>query len=126
MDNLIIQSKVFGPFKNPNGKFAFVQLVKLLILFPFFSEKNAADYSNSGFGKLFSCKKDTFCILGFKVMFLCYTDGKTQLMLDSTIHAVAGKNEDRPLGLTEKQKAAQNTKNRVEDEKVSTRKAELL
>ena len=30
-------------------------------------------------------------ILGFKAMFLCYTDGKTQFMLDSTIQAEPGK-----------------------------------
>ena len=134
-----------GPVKNPNCKFTFVQLVKLLILFPFFSVKTAADYADSALGELFACKKDTFyrlmddgridwrrlvhsinrqliglisrradakgatcclilddtdlpkrgnkaeglgkvfahtvmrCILGFKSMFLCYTDGKTIL-----------------------------------------------
>lgn len=30
------------------------------------------------------------CILGFKAMFLCYTDGKTQLMVDATIQAETG------------------------------------
>ena len=191
MDSLTIQSKVVGPVKNPNCKFTFVQVVRLLILFPFFSIKNASDYANSGLGKLFSCKKDMFyrlmdngrvdwrrliysinrqligrisrradvkgmvrcliiddtdlpkrgmkaeglgkvfshtvmkSILGFKAMFLCYTDGKTQFMLDSTIQAETGKNEDRPQGLSKKQKAAQYTKDRAEDEKVMTRKAEM-
>jgi len=46
-------------------------------------------------------------------------------MLDSTIQAETGKNEDRPQGLTKKQKAAQYTKERTEDEKVNTRKAEM-
>lgn len=153
--------------------------------------KNAANYEDSGLGKLFSCKKDVFyrlmddgridwrriiysinrqligkisrradaknaircliiddtdlpkrgmkaeglgkvfshtamkSILGLKAMFLCYTDGKTQFMLDSTIQAETGKNEDRPQGLTRKQKAAQYTKERAEDEKVNTRKAEM-
>jgi len=192
MESLTIQSKVIGPVKNPNCKFTFVQVVKLLILFPFFSVKTAADYADSGLGKLFSCKKDMFyrlmddgridwrrliysinrqligkisrrtdakdsircviiddsdlpkrgmkaeglgkvfshtamkSILGFKAMFLCYTDGKTQIMLDSTIQAETGKNEDRPQGLTRKQKAAQYTKERDEDEKVNTRKAEMM
>ena len=192
MDSLTIQSKVVGPVKNPNCKFTFAQVVKLLILFPFFSVKNAADYASSGLGKLFSCKKDMFyrlmddgridwrrliysinrqligkisrradakdavrcliiddtdlpkrgmkaeslgkvfshtamkSILGFKAMFLCYTDGKTQFMLDSTIQAETGKNEDRPQGLTKKQKAAQYTKERAEDEKVNSRKAEMM
>lgn len=191
MESLTIQSKVVGPVKNPNCKFTFVQVLKLLILFPFFSVRNAADYASSGLGKLFSCKKDMFyrlmddgridwrrlvysitrqiavkisrradaknvvrcliiddtdlpkrgmraeglgrvfshtamrSILGFKAMFLCYTDGKTQLMLDSTIQAEAGKNADRPQGLTRRQKAAQYTKDRAEDEKVNIRKAEM-
>jgi len=60
MESLTIQSKVVGPVKNPNCKFTFVQVVKLLILFPFFSVKNAANYEDSGLGKLFSCKKDMF------------------------------------------------------------------
>ena len=60
MDSLTIQSKVVGPVKNPNCKFTFVQVVKLLILFPFFSVKNAAGYANSGLGKLLSCRKDMF------------------------------------------------------------------
>lgn len=60
MDSLTIQSRVVGPVKNPNCKFTFVQVVKLLILFPFFSVKTAADYADSGLGKLFSCKKDMF------------------------------------------------------------------
>ena len=60
MNSLSIQSKVVGPVKNPNCKFTFVQVVKLLILFPFFSVKTAAGYADSGLGKLFSCKKDMF------------------------------------------------------------------
>ena len=153
MERLVIQAKTVDPVKNPNCKFTFVQLVKLLVVLPFFSVKTAADYADSALGKLFSCKKDSFyrlmddgridwrriiysinrqliglisrradakgntrcvilddtdlpkrgmkaeglgkvfshtamkCILGFKAMFLCYTDGKTQLMVDATIQA---------------------------------------
>ena len=54
MNSLAIQGKTVGPVKNPNCKFTFVQVVKLLVLFPFFSVKNA----ESGLGKLFGCKKD--------------------------------------------------------------------
>lgn len=191
MDKLVIQAKTVGPVKNPNCKFTFVQLVKLLVLFPFFSVKTVADYADSALGKLFSCKKDSFyclmddgridwrriiysinrqliglisrradakgntrCvilddtdlpkrgmkaeglgkvfshtamkrILGFKAMFLCYTDGKTQLMVDATIQAESGKDANKPQGLTKKQKSAQYSKERNEDEKVNTRKAEM-
>ena len=50
-----------GSVKDPNCQFTFVQVVKLLILFPFFSVKNAADYAARGLGKLFSCKKGIAC-----------------------------------------------------------------
>ena len=60
MDKLVIQAKTVGPVKNPNCKFTFVQLVKLLVLHPFLSIKTPADYADSALGKLFSCKKDSF------------------------------------------------------------------
>ena len=66
------------------------------------------------------------CILGFKAMFLCYTDGKTQLMVDATIQAETGKDANKPQGLTKKQKAAQYNKERSEDEKINTRKEEMF
>ena len=191
-ESITIQSKVVGPVKNPNCKFTFVQLVKLLIMFPFFSVKTPSDYAGTALGKMFSCKKDMFyrlmddgridwrrliysinrqligkisrkadsvesvrcviiddtdepkrgmkaeglgkvfshiamkCIVGFKVMFLCYTDGKTQLMLDSTIQAEKGKDPGKPQGLTSKQKSKQYSTERDSDEKVNTRKAEML
>ena len=125
MNSLIIQSKTVGPVKNPNCKFTFVQMVKLFVLFPFFSVKTAADYAESGLGRVFS-HTAMKCILGFKAMFLCYTDGKTQLMLDGTVQAETGKNSDKPQGLTRKQKECQYTKERAEDEKVMTRKEEML
>lgn len=46
-------------------------------------------------------------ILGYKTMSLCNTDVKFQFMLDGTIQAEAGKNRDKPQGLTTKQKAVQ-------------------
>lgn len=46
MNSLVIQSKVVGQVKNPNCKFTYVQLVKLIILFTFFSIKNAGLYAN--------------------------------------------------------------------------------
>ena len=192
MERLVIQAKTVGPVKNPNCKFTFVQLVKLLVVLPFFSVKTAADYADSALGKLFSCKKDSFyrlmddgridwrriiysinrqliglishradakgntrcvilddtdlpkrgikaeglgkvfshtamkCILGIKAIFLCYTDGKTQLMVDATIQAESGKDASKPQGLTKKQKDAQYGKERGEDEKINTRKEEML
>lgn len=60
MEDLVIQAKTVGSVKNQNCKFTFVQLVKLLILQPFFSVKTPADYECGTLGKLFSCKKGSF------------------------------------------------------------------
>jgi hypothetical protein len=78
-----------------------------------------------GLGKVFS-HTAMKSILGYKAMFLCYTDGKTQLMVDATIQAERGKDPGKPQGLTKKQKAAQYSKERGEDEKVNTRKEEMF
>lgn len=148
MNSIRIQSKVIGSVKNPNCKFTCLQVLQLLVLFPFFSIKNAANYSSSALGRMFVCHKDMFyrfmndgnvnwrriicsvfrqlysrvkrrtalksdirCviiddtdlpktgfktekigkvfshtqmkpILGFKAMFLCFTDGVSQFLLD--------------------------------------------
>ena len=47
MNSIRIQSKVIGAAKNPNCKFTCLQVLQLLVLFPFFSIKNAANYSYS-------------------------------------------------------------------------------
>ena len=60
MNSIRIQSKVIGSVKNPNCKFTCLQVLQLLVLFPFFSIKNAANYSSSALGKMFVCHKDMF------------------------------------------------------------------
>ena len=60
MNSIRIQSKVIGTIKNPNCKFTCLQILQLLVLFPFFSIKNAANYSSSALGKVFACHKDMF------------------------------------------------------------------
>ncbi|CDA96469.1 transposase IS4 family [Bacteroides sp. CAG:709] len=61
-----------------------------------------------GLEKVFShtAKK---CILGFKAMFLCYTDGKTQLMVDATIQAESGKDASKPRAYIEAERRMPNT-----------------
>ena len=58
MTSIRIHSKAIGSVKNPNCKFTCLQVLQLLVLFPFFSVKNAANYSSSALGKLFACHKD--------------------------------------------------------------------
>lgn len=55
-------------------------------------------YKAEGLGKVFS-HTAMRRILGFKALFLCYTDGKTQLMVDTTIQAETGKDTNKPQGL---------------------------
>ena len=60
LDKITITNKTIGIEKKANCKFTFVQVLKLLILFPFFSVKNAFHYTDSSLGKWFVCKKDMF------------------------------------------------------------------
>ena len=192
MNSIRIQSKVIGSVKNPNCKFTCLQVLQLLVLFPFFSVKNAANYSSSALSKLFACHKDMFyrfmndgnvnwrriiysvfrqlysrvsrkttsksdvkCviiddtdlpktgfktekigkvfshtqmkpILGFKAMFLCFTDGVSQSILDFSLHGEEGKRSDKPQGLSQKQANSRYTKERSEDDRIAKRSAEYL
>ena len=60
MNSIRIQSKIIGSVKNPNCKFTCLQVLQLLVLFPFFSIKNVANYSYSALSKVFVCHKDMF------------------------------------------------------------------
>ena len=152
--------------KRSNCKLTSLQVLELLLLFPFFIIKNAFDYDHSALFNLFFCQKDMFyrfmeqndmnwrkllytvslrlynrikvrsdlktstscliiddtdlpktgfrtetigriyshvhhkSILGFKGLFMCHTDGKTQMMLDFSLHGEEGKNKEKPQGLT--------------------------
>ena len=46
--------------KKPNCKFTCAQVIQMMILFPFFSIKNAANYVGSSLQPLFDCHKDMF------------------------------------------------------------------
>ena len=161
INSIRIQSKVIGSVKNPNCKFTCLLVLQLFVLFPFFSIKNAANYSSSALGRMFVCYKNMFyrfmndgnvnwrCIiysvfrqlysrvkrrttlksdircviiddtdfpktgfktekigkvfshtqmkpiLGFKAMFLCFTDGVSQFLLDFFLHGDEAKPETR-------------------------------
>lgn len=192
MKSIVIQDKVIGTVKNHNCKFNMLQVLELLILFPFFSVKNPLNFESSSLGKIFECRKDMFyrfmnngavnwrrivysvfrqlrskissscdpsseprCliiddtdlpktgykienigkvfshtmmkpVLAFKAMFLCYTDGKTQSIVDFSIHGEEGRREDMPQGLTKKQAKCRFSKERNSDENISTRCDEYL
>ena len=46
----------------------------------------------------------TKCILGYKALMLCWSDGRTQLMLDFSLHGEKGKIEGKGQGLTSAQR----------------------
>ena len=52
-------------------------------------------------------------VLGFKGLFLCHTDGKTQTLLDFSLHGEEGKNPEKKQGLTDKQRKARFSKKRA-------------
>lgn len=60
MKHINIRSSQIGVEKKENCKFTTLQVLNLLMLFPFFVVKNASRYSNSSLSKLFNCDKDMF------------------------------------------------------------------
>ena len=60
MECIHIQPKQIGMAKKANCKFTPLQVLNLLIIFPFFTVKNAYRYSGSSLNKLFRCEKDMF------------------------------------------------------------------
>lgn len=65
-------------------------------------------------------------ILGFKAMFLCFTDGVSQFLLDFSLHGEEGKRSDKPQGLSKKQAEARYSKEHSDDERITKRTAEYL
>ena len=175
-----------GIEKRHNGKLTCLQVLELLLLFPFFMVRDPFQYGHSGLSKFVSCQKDMFyrfleqdcidwrklvhrmsmrllrrtgartgskgalqcliddtdlpktgfktkmigriyshvlhrSILGFKGLSLCHTDGKTQTMLDFSLHGEEGKNPERVQGLTSKQRNARFCKARDEESSTNTR-----
>ena len=60
MECINIRPKQIGAEKKENCKFTNVQVLNLLMLFPFFVVRNAYQYSGSSLSRLFSCEKDMF------------------------------------------------------------------
>jgi hypothetical protein len=60
-------------------------------------------------------------ILGFKALFLCRTDGKTQTVLDFSLHGEEGRKPNKPFGMTKQQRERQYRKTRNQSEAVNER-----
>lgn len=76
-------------------------------------------------GKIFSHVHQK-CILGYKALMLCWSDGRTQLMLDFSLHGEKGKIEGKEQGLTSEQRNGRYERNRDENSHVAKRKEEYF
>ena len=76
-------------------------------------------------GKIFSHVHQK-CILGYKTLMLCWSDGRTQFMLDSSLHGEMGKIEGKERGLTSAQRNARYERQRDKDSHISKRKNEYF
>lgn len=180
--SLRLNKNDIGIKKADNCKFTTIQILHLLLLFPFFMVKDAYSYSTSALGNVFHLEKDVFyrfmrndninwrgimylinlqlisriawradnkkigkpiclvaddtdlpktgmhiefigriyshvkniSILGYKGLFLARTDGKTQTILDFSLHGEEGKNPNKPQGMTRDQIQKRYSKERDE------------
>ena len=76
-------------------------------------------------GKIFSHVHQK-CILGYKTLVLCWSDGKSQHVLDASLHGEKGKVEGKEQGLTAKQRASRYSRDRKEDSETSRRLSEYF
>ena len=76
-------------------------------------------------GKIFSHVHQK-CILGYKALMLCWSDGRTQFMLDFSLHGEKGKIEGKEQGLTSEQRNGRYERKRDEKCHVSKRKEEYF
>ena len=76
-------------------------------------------------GKIFSHVHQK-CILGYKALMLIWSDGRSQFMLDVSLHGEKGKSDVKEQGLTKAQREARFTKTRDEKSHISLRKEEYF
>ncbi len=66
------------------------------------------------------------CILGYKALMLCWSDGRTQFMLDASLHGEKGKIEGKEQGMTAKQREKCYNRQRDKDSHITKRKEEYF
>lgn len=65
-------------------------------------------------------------LLGFKVLMLCWSDGRSQFMLDFSLHGEKGKKEGKEQGLTAKQRQSRFSRECDKDSHAAQRKEEYF
>lgn len=76
-------------------------------------------------GKIFSHVHQK-CILGYKTLMLCWSDGRTQFMLDASLHGEKGKVEGKEQGLTARQRQKRFSRERDEKSHAAKRMEEYF
>lgn len=76
-------------------------------------------------GKIFSHVHQK-CILGYKALMLCWSDGRTQFMLDFSLHGEKRKIEGKEKGLTSDQRKQRYERERDKDSHIAKRKDEYF
>lgn len=76
-------------------------------------------------GKIFSHVHQK-CILGYKALMLCWSDGRTQFMLDFSLHGERGKIEGKEQGLTSDQRKQRYERERDKESHIAKRKDEYF
>lgn len=76
-------------------------------------------------GKIFSHVQHR-CILGYKSLMMCWSDGRTQFMLDFSLHGEKGSVEGKEQGLTAAQRKARYARERDEKSAMAKRKEEYF
>lgn len=89
-----------------------------------------SDLPKTGFrmeaiGKIFSHVHQK-CILGYKALMLCWSDGRTQFMLDVSLHGEKGKVEGKEQGLTAGQRRERYERKRDAGSHAAGRKEEYF
>jgi len=77
-------------------------------------------------GRVYSHVNKRGSILGHKGLFLCRTDGRTQMLVDFTLQGEEGRVKSKPQGLSQKDIDARFNKERNPDSKVEKRKDEYF
>lgn len=76
-------------------------------------------------GKIFSHVHQK-CILGYKALMLCWSDGRTQFMLDASLHGEKGKTDGKEQGLTAAQRQRRFSRKREEESHAAKRMEEYF
>lgn len=133
-----INSQIWKTIRNKVGAEDYTGSIRTLIIDDTDFEKTGTHIES--IGKVFSHVKMKQ-VLGFKGLFACFSDGKTQSMIDMSLHGEEGKDKTpkrkgnrgpkpKPLGLvqglTKEQREARFTKDRDVKSKTHKRKEEYM